>query len=66
MHLLPFGTIIVSKAPQEADEAKAGYARRLFGVSRVCDNEQYIKYFTLKLPFENCLPVLANDDCSEA
>ena len=44
----------------------AGYARRLFEVTRVCDNEQYNRIYTLELLFERYQPAFADRDASSA
>ena len=42
------------------------YARRLFEMTRVCDNEQYNRICTLEMLFERYQPVFADHDASPA
>ena len=42
------------------------YARQLFDVTRVCDNEQYNRICTLEMLFERYQPVFADHDASTA
>ena len=42
------------------------YARRLFDVSRVCDNEQYNRICTLELLLEKYQPTFADNDTAPA